>query len=146
MLSSLMVHHCTLKLYHPLLYHQQPFNYIYFVLIHCINSMSSIGDDSQVVVSSSVIYVILCCVIAFVKIPKFRCKAKRSLLWPFMQVVEHEKHIARKLEFYMFGYFVLARENILLNFHFSALKIYHQIYHRIYHHYRASPKLSTPFP
>ena len=41
----------------------------------------------------------------------------------------------------MFGYFVLARENILLSSLFPALKIC-----RIYHHYHTSPKLYISFP
>ena len=74
MLCSRLVNHCTLKSYHPVLSHQQPFNYIYFALILAINSMSAISDDSEIVVSSSVIYVIFCwftqikIVCAFVKI------------------------------------------------------------------------------
>ena len=62
-LCSRMVHHCTLKLYHPVLSHQQPFNYIYFALILAINSISAISDDSEIVVSSTVIYVIFCFII-----------------------------------------------------------------------------------
>ena len=60
MLCSRIVHHCTLKLYHSVLCHQQPFNCVYFVLTLAINSMSAISDDSEIVVSSSVIYVIFC--------------------------------------------------------------------------------------